>query len=407
MESSSSQSLNARLKQLAALFFKLGVIGFGGPNAHIAMMEDEVVKKRQWLSREQFLDRLGATNLIPGPNSTEMAIHIGYVYAGFLGLVIAGLTFIVPAILITLGFAWIYVTFGTVPQFAFLLYGIKPAVLAIVVDALWRLGKKAIKSRKLFVIAIAVSLLVLFNHVNEIIALLIGGMLGMFWLQLPDRGKQTEEEANILIASIATGSALKAMAATVTAIEVSLWKLGWSFLKIGSTLFGGGYVLLSFLQGEFVEGHRWLTQQQLLDAIAIGQFTPGPILSTAAFIGFVIAGFPGAIVATIGIFLPSFVFVFALNPLIPRLRRSKWTSAFLDAVNASAVALMAAVTLQLAIATLGKSTPPYVDVLAIAIALMSTVLALRFRVSAVWLVLGGAIIGWIAFTLGYGTMNPY
>ncbi|GAP94720.1 chromate efflux transporter [Leptolyngbya sp. NIES-2104] len=403
MENPSSRSLNDRLKQIAALFFKLGVIGFGGPNAHIAMMEDEVVKKRQWLSRDQFLDLLGATNLIPGPNSTELAIHIGYVYAGFFGLVVAGVAFIVPAILITTGFAWLYVAFGTVPQFAFLLYGIKPAVLAIVVDALWRLGKKAIKTRKLFVIAIAVALLVLLGQVNEILALLIGGVLGMLWLQLPDRGKQTKEEANILIASIVTGSALKATAATVAAIEVSLWKLGWSFLKIGSILFGGGYVLLSFLQGEFVEGHRWLTQQQLLDAIAIGQFTPGPILSTAAFIGFVIAGVPGAIVATIGIFLPSFMFVFALNPLIPRLRQSKWTSAFLDAVNASAIALMAAVTVQLAIATLGKSTVPYVDLLAIAIALISAVLALRFRVGAAWLVVGGALIGWIALTLGYVT----
>lgn len=411
MESTSSRSLIDRLKQVAALFFKLGVIGFGGPNAHIAMMEDEVVKKRQWLSRDQFLDLLGATNLIPGPNSTEMAIHIGYVYAGFLGLVVAGVAFIVPAVLITTGFAWLYVTFGTVPQFAFLLYGIKPAVLAIVFDALWRLGKKAIKTRKLFVIAIAVALLVLLGRVNEIIALLIGGLLGMLWLQLPgapgtrerDRGKQTEEEANILIASIATGSALKATAATIGTIEVSLWQLGWSFLKIGSILFGGGYVLLSFLQGEFVEGHRWLTQQQLLDAIAIGQFTPGPILSTAAFIGYVLAGVPGAIVATIGIFLPSFVFVFALNPLIPKMRQSKWTSAFLDAVNASALALMAVVTLQLAISTLGKSTAPYVDLLAIAIAIFSAVLALRYRVSAAWLVLGGAIIGWIAFTLGYAT----
>lgn len=400
MESTSS-SLSDRLKQVAALFFKLGVIGFGGPNAHIAMMEDEVVKKRQWLSRDQFLDLLGATNLIPGPNSTEMAIHIGYVYAGFLGLVVAGVAFIVPAILITTGFAWIYVTFGTVPQFAFLLYGIKPVVLAIVVDAVWRLGKKAIKTRKLFVIAIAVALLVLLGRVNEIIALLIGGVFGMLWLQLPDRGKQTEEEANILIVSIATGSALKATATTLGTIKVSLWQLGWSFLKIGSILFGGGYVLVSFLQGEFVEGHRWLTQQQLLDAIAIGQFTPGPILSTAAFIGYLLAGVGGAIVATIGIFLPSFVFVFALNPLIGRLRQSKWTSAFLDAVNASALALMAAVTLQLAIATFGKSTAPYVDLLAIAIAMIGAVLTFRYRVSAAWLVLGGAIIGWIAFTLEY------
>ncbi|MER3433920.1 MAG: chromate transporter [Leptolyngbya sp. ERB_1_1] len=395
------RSLSHRLKELAALFLKLGVIGFGGPNAHIAMMEAEVVKKRQWMTRDRFLDLLGATNLIPGPNSTEMAIHIGYVYAGWLGLIVAGVTFIFPAVLITAGFAWVYVTLGTVPQFAFLLYGIKPAVLAVVVEALWRLGKKAIKSRKLLVIAIAVALLVWLGRVSEIIALLIGGVLGMIWLQLPGRDKQTEEEANILIASVAMGTALEATAAIVKASQISLWQLGGSFLKIGSVLFGGGYVLLSFVQGEFVERYGWLTQQQLLDAIAIGQFTPGPILSTATFIGYVIAGIPGAIVATVCIFLPSFLFVIALNPMIPYLRRSKWSSAFLDAVNASALALMTVVTVQLAIATFSKLTAPYVDVLAIVIALLSGILAIRFRLNAAWLVLGGAIVGWLAFMLGY------
>lgn len=402
MERSSSRSLRDRLKELSTLFFKLGVIGFGGPNAHIAMMEAEVVKKRQWLSREQFLDLLGATNLIPGPNSTEMAIHIGYVYAGWLGLIAAGVAFIFPAVLITTGFAWAYVAFGAVPQIAFLLYGIKPAVLAVVADALWRLGKKVVKTRKLVVIAIAVALLVWFGQVNEVIALLMGGVLGMVWLQFPDRGKQTHEEANILIASVATGTALKATAAMVATSQVSLWQLGWSFLKIGSILFGGGYVLLSFIQAEFVEGYGWLTQQQLLDAIAIGQLTPGPILSTATFIGYVMAGIPGAIVATVAIFLPSFLFVIALNPLLYYLRRSKWTSAFLDAVNASALALMAVVTMQLAISTLGRSTVPYIDGLAVTIASVSAILAFRFQINAAWLVLGGALLGWIAFTLGYG-----
>jgi chromate transporter len=394
------RSSSLRLKELATLFLKLGIIGFGGPNAHIAMMEDEVVKKRQWLTQDHFLDLLGATNLIPGPNSTEMAIHIGYVYGGWLGLIVAGVGFILPAVLITIAFAWAYVTFGTIPQIAFLLYGIKPAVLAIVVDALWRLGKKAIKTRKLWVIAIVVSLLVWFGQVNEIIALLIGGLLGMVWLQFPDRGQQTEE-TNLLIAGIAIGTALKATAATVATSQVSLWQLGWSFLKIGSLLFGGGYVLLSFVQGELVEGYGWLTQQQLLDAIAIGQLTPGPILSTATFIGYVIAGIPGAMIATVGIFLPSFIFVVALNPLIPFFRRSKWTSAFLDAVNASALALMVVVTLQLAISTLGRSTAPYIDFLAVAIALISAVLAIRFQVNVAWLVLGGAAIGGLAFWLGY------
>ena len=388
-----------RLKELVKLFFKLGVIGFGGPNAHIAMMEDEVVKTRQWLTREQFLDLLGATNLIPGPNSTEMAIHIGYLYAGWLGLVVAGVGFILPAVLITLGFAWAYVAFGAIPQVAFLLYGIKPAVLAVILDALWRLGKRAVKTRKLLLIAIAVALLVWLTQVNEIVALLLGGLLGMVWLQFPDRGNSSDEQANLLIAGIAIGTASKATAAIVAASQFSLWKLGWAFLKIGSILFGGGYVLLSFVQGELVEGYGWLTQQQLLDAIAIGQFTPGPILSTATFIGYVIAGVPGAIVATVGIFLPSFVWVVVLNPLVPYLRRSKWSSAFLDAVNVSALALMAVVALQLAISTLGRSTAPYVDLWAVAIAVTSAILAIRFSVNAAWLVLGGAAIGGIAFAL--------
>ncbi|MCY7321431.1 MAG: chromate efflux transporter [Phormidesmis sp. CAN_BIN36] len=405
MQGSPSQKIDRdRLKELAKLFFKLGVIGFGGPNAHIAMMEDEVVKTRQWLSRDQFLDLLGATNLIPGPNSTEMAIHIGYLYAGWLGLIVAGVGFILPAVLITIGFAWGYVAFGAVPQVAFLLYGIKPAVLAVVLDALWRLGKKAVKTRKLLVIAIAVALLVWFAQVNEIIALLLGGLLGMVWLQLPDQGNSSDEQALVIGVANATrhevfGAASKATAAIAAASSVSLWKLGLSFLKIGSILFGGGYVLLSFVQGELVEGYGWLTQQQLLDAIAIGQLTPGPILSTATFIGYVIAGIPGAVVATVGIFLPSFIWVVALNPLIPYLRRSKWSSAFLDAVNVSALALMAVVTLQLAISTLGRATAPYVDIWAVLIAIASAILAIRFRVNAAWLVLGGAAIGWVVFSL--------
>ena len=326
-----------------------------------------------------------------------MAIHIGYLYAGWLGLMVAGVGFILPAVLITTGFAWGYVAFGAVPQVAFLLYGIKPAVLAVVLDALWRLSKKAVKTRKLLVVAIAVALLVWFAQVNEIIALLLGGLLGMIWLQLPDQGNSSDEQA--LVTSIAIGAASKATAAIGAASQVSLWKLGLSFLKIGSILFGGGYVLLSFVQGELVEGYGWLTQQQLLDAIAIGQLTPGPILSTATFIGYVIAGVPGAVVATVGIFLPSFIWVVALNPLIPYLRRSKWSSAFLDAVNVSALALMAVVTLQLAISTLGRSTAPYIDIWAVLIAIASAVLAIRFRVNAAWLVLGGAAIGWVVFSL--------
>ncbi|MEA5573077.1 chromate efflux transporter [Calothrix sp. UHCC 0171] len=393
------KSVPYRLGELAKLFLKLGFIGFGGPVAHIAMIEDEVVKRRRWLTQEHFLDLLGATNLIPGPNSTEMAIHVGYVYGGWLGLIVAGISFIFPAVLITGIFAWVYVTYSTLPQFAPLLYGIKPAVFAIILNALWSLTKKAVKTRQLLVIAFGVALLVLVFKLNEIIALLIGGLLGMIWLRTGKTGELPGESANFLIASLGAGATWQATTAVATSVttastvNVTLWQLWWFFLKVGSVLFGGGYLLVAFLQGELVGQYGWLTQQQLLDAIAIGQFTPGPVLSTATFIGYVIAGVPGAIVATGGIFLPSFFFTAILNPLIPFLRSSKWTSAFLDSVNVSAVALMVVVTLQLGIATLTLTKAPFVDFLAVIIAIISAVLLIRCQVNSAWLVGGGAIIG--------------
>lgn len=402
-----NQSASGRLRELAKLFLKLGVIGFGGPAAHIAMMENEVVKQRQWLTREHFLDLIGATNLIPGPNSTEMAIHLGYIYAGWLGLMVSGICFILPAVLITAGLAWFYVTYGTLPQVASLLYGIKPAVLGIILDALWRLGKKAIKTRKLLIIALGVVLLLGLLRLNEVMALVIGGILGMVWLCTGDQDNLPKDQANLLMAGLTTGATLTAKAAvgtslvTASGVNVPLWQLGWFFLKVGSVLFGSGYVLVAYLQGGLVQEYGWLTQQQLLDAIAIGQFTPGPVLSTATFIGYTIAGIPGAIVATVGIFFPSFIFVAALNPLIPRLRASKWTSAFIDSVNASAVALMGVVTLQLGVTTLTVLKFPFIDFLAVAIAIMSAVLAIRFQFNAAWLVLGAAVIGWGASLLGY------
>lgn len=394
-----------RLGELAKLFLKLGTIGFGGPAAHIAMMESEVVKRRQWLTREHFLDLIGATNLIPGPNSTEMAIHVGYSYGGWPGLIIAGVCFILPAVLITALFAWVYVAFGTLPAVAPLLYGIKPVVLAIILDALWRLGKKAVKNRKLLVIAACVAALLIFD-LNEIFALLLGGLVGMIWLQMSNQDKPPSgQTAALMTATLTTGTALKSTAAASTALatqtSVSLWQLGLFFLKIGSVLFGSGYVLVAFLEGGLVQESGWLTQQQLLDAIAIGQFTPGPVLSTATFIGYVIAGVPGAIVATIGIFLPSFLFVAILNPLIPRLRASKWTSSFLDAVNVSSVALMAVVTFQLGVATLSKPVAPFINFPALVIAAIAAILTIRFQVNAAWLVLGGALISFLFFLLGF------
>lgn len=393
-----SETSWGKLKEIAQVFLKIGIIGFGGPAAHIAMMETEIVKRRQWLTQEHFLDLLGATNLIPGPNSTEMAIHVGYVYGGWLGLLIAGFCFITPAVISTGSLAAIYVAYGQLPQIAPLFYGIKPAVLMIIGLALWRLRKKAIKNRQLMVVAIAVIGLLFFGF-NEIIALLVGGLGGMLWLKLGNSNKPpSAQSVNLLLGSLTTGITLKAILANaspiVTASQVSLWQLGFFFLKVSSILYGSGYVLIAFLQGELVEQYGWLTQQQLLDAIAIGQFTPGPVFSTATFIGYVIAGVPGAIVSTVGIFLPSFIFVLILNPLIPKLRASSWTAAFLDAINASSLALMAVATAFLMISTFQLSRPPLIDLWAVIIAIAAAI-ALRYQVNSAWIVLGGAILGWI------------
>ncbi len=383
-----------RLTQVAKLFLKLGIIGFGRPVAHIAMIEDEVVKRRQWLTQEHFLDLLGVTNLIPGPNSTEMAIHIGYIYAGWLGLIVAGVCFIFPAVLITGLFAYLYVNYGTLPQVAPILYGIKPVVLAIIINAIWGLGKKAIKTRQLLIIAIAVGLITWFAKVNEVMALLLGGILGMIWLR-------SSNQINLMIIGLTTSTFLQTTATVNTAINnhvsVPLWQLGLFFLKVGSVLFGGGYLLIAFLQGGLVEEFGWLTQQQLLDAIAIGQFTPGPVLSTATFIGYIIAGFPGAIVATLGIFLPSFLLVAALNPFMNPIRNSSWTRPFLDAVNVSAVALMVLTTIQLGIATLILPKANSIDLLGLAIAVIATILVIRYHINTAYLILGGSIIGYLGY----------
>ncbi|MDJ0733836.1 MAG: chromate efflux transporter [Nostocaceae cyanobacterium] len=385
-----SDSLTNRLGKLAKLFFKLGVIGFGGPAAHIAMMEDEVVNRRKWLTREHFLDLVGATNLIPGPNSTEMAIHVGYIYAGWWGLLVGGVCFIFPAVVLTAGFAWVYVTLGTLPQVTPFLYGIKPAVLAIIFAALWRLGKTAVKSWKLLLIAVAVAMGV-FWGLNEIVALLLGGLMGMICLRL-----RIGTFVGSMIFPLPLVSNIQKLNSSSLPLvtNVSLWQLGLFFLKIGSVLYGSGYVLVAFLQAGLVDDLGWLTQQQLLDAIAIGQFTPGPVLSTATFIGYVISGMPGALIATLGIFAPSFLFVATLNPLIPRLRASKWTSAFLDAVNVSAVALMAVVSVRLFLNIVIIPVTRSIDWVAVLIALVAIFLTIRWRLNPAFLVMGGAVIGW-------------
>lgn len=376
-----------RLGDLARLFAKLGLVAFGGPAAHIAMLEDEVVERRGWLSRQHFLDLVGATSLIPGPNSTEMTMHIGYERAGWRGLFVAGACFIGPAVLLTGLAAWAYVEFGELPAVEPFLYGIKPAVLAIIAAALWKLGKKAIKGPVLGGLALVMGLAVLFG-LGEIWALLIGGIVGALLLRgIGSRSASASALVPILF-----------LQASAEAGGVSLGKLFWFFLKVGSVLYGSGYVLVAFLEGGLVDDLGWLTQGELLDAIAIGQFTPGPVLSTATFVGYLVLGAAGAAVATLGIFLPSFAFVGALNPLVPRLRQSQWLSAFLDAVNASAVALMGAVTLQLGADVLvpggAFAWPAWV------IAGLAVLAVFRFKVSAVWVVVGGAVLGWALSFLG-------
>jgi chromate transporter len=371
------------LRDLALLFLRLGALSMGGPAAHIAMMEDEVVRRRRWMTHDRFLDMLGVCNLIPGPNSTEMAIHIGQMRAGFAGLVVAGACFILPAAAIVLAIAWMYVRFGTMPQAVGLLYGIKPVIIAVVLQALWGLGRTAIKSRTLAMLAIVSLAASLFN-VNDMIVLLGAGVVMLALRALEDRDVARATLA--AIPTVATRMKTAALATAVVAVPFSLTTLFLFFLKVGSVLFGSGYVLLAFLRTDLVDRLRWLTESQLLDAVAVGQVTPGPVFTTATFIGYLLGGFRGAVVATLGIFLPSFFFVSISGPLIPHLRRSPLAGAFLDGVNVGAWALMAAVTLFLARAAI-------VDATTIVLALASAFILIRYRVNSAWLVIGGGLVG--------------
>jgi chromate transporter len=369
-----------KLTEVAGLFFKLGLIAFGGPAAHIAMMEDEVVTKRKWITRQHFLDLVGATNLIPGPNSTEMTMHCGHERAGGPGLFVAGVCFIFPAAVFTGFLAWLYVEYGKVPAIGPLLYGIKPAVIAIIISAIYKLGKKALKNWQLGIIGASV-IGASFLGVNEISAILAAGVVGLAWLGfIRNRNNKT-------LKSFLPSILLSAGASTVKAVSNA--KLFLVFLKIGAVLFGSGYVLVAYLDGELVEKLGWLTKQELLDAIAIGQFTPGPVLSTATFIGYQINGFWGAITATTGIFLPSFFFVLLLNPIVPKLRESALAAGFLDAVNIGAVGIMIAVTFRLGAEIL-------VDWKAWIIAILSIIITFIFKkVNAFWIVIGGAVLGYV------------
>jgi chromate transporter len=368
------------VREVAVVFLKLGVISFGGPAAHIALMRDEVVRRRKWVSDEQFLDLLGMTNLIPGPNSTEMTIHLGYVRAGWPGLVAGGACFILPATLIVLAVAWTYVGYGSLPAADRVLYGIKPVIIAVVVQAMWGLVRSAVKGPLLAGVGAAVLALSLLGW-NEVMLLFGGGLAVALGRNLRAPGGL----AGVALASLLPRTAFAAgVAGSATAADLS--RLFLVFLKIGSILYGSGFVLLAFLRTDFVHRLGWLSDRQLLDSVAVGQFTPGPVFTTATFIGYLIGGWWGAVLATAGIFLPSFVFVALSHPLIPRIRSSPWTGALLDGVNVAALGLMAAVTAQLARAAI-------VDWLTAALAPAAAVALIWFRVNSAWLVLGGAAAG--------------
>jgi len=359
-----------RLGELAGLFLRLGTTAFGGPAAHIAVMEREVVHRRRWISREKFLDLLGATNLIPGPNSTEMAIHIGYLRAGWPGLLVAGACFILPATLIVGALAAAYVRYGAMPQVQGLLWGAKPVVIAVVAQALWSLGRTALRSGWLILIA-AASLAAALAGANELVILAAAGVAAA----AASAGKAGRVSAGALFA-----------AAPAAAAPFTLTGLLLFFLKVGSVLFGSGYVLVAFLRADLVVRWHWLTESQLLDAVAAGQITPGPVFTTATFIGYVLGGWRGACLATAGIFLPAFVFVAASGLLLPRLRASRLAGAFLDGINAASLALMAAVTFWLARLALS-------DLWSIGIAVIAALLLFRWRASSAWILPAGALLG--------------
>lgn len=359
------------MSELVRLCLRLGLTAFGGPAAHIAMLRDEVVARRGWLSDQHFLDLLGATNLIPGPNSTEMVLHVGYLRRGWPGLLLAGLCFIGPAVLMVLALAWLYQRYGSLPQAAWLLYGVKPVVIVLILQALWMLGRTA--ARNIWLVLLGALVFALYQlGVNEI-GLLFGAAL---LVMLAANARRLQ----------AGGAALLALAT----VPFSLGDLFLVFLKIGAVLYGSGYVLFAFLQAELVTRLGWLSQQQLIDAIAVGQVTPGPVFSAATFVGYLVGGTPGALLATLGIFLPSFILVGVTAGWLPRVRQSPWAGGFLDGVNIASVGLMGAVTWQLGAAAM-------VDWPSVAIAAATAVLLLRWKVNSAWLVLSGAAAGWLVW----------
>ena len=372
-----------RLKELAKVFFRLGAIAFGIPAAHIAMMDDEVVKRRQWMTRENLLDLMGVTNLLPGPNSTELAIHIGYEQAGWSGLFVAGSCFILPAMVIVWLLARFYVRSQAVPQVEWLLYGIKPVIIAIVLQALWKLGKKAAKDTPTSIAGI-IAIAAYFAGFNEILLIVL---LGIVVMLIKNWHHNKTTNASFLLPF--SGMIAQVGGATTAALSISWGSIFLFFLKIGCVLYGSGYVLLAFLQRDLVERNHWLTSQQLLDAVAIGHITPGPVFTTATFVGYLLAGNAGAIAGTIGIFLPAFLLVGIVNPWVTKLRQSLWAGGFLDGVNAASLGLMAGVTY-----TLGRAA--LIDWLTAIVAILSAIAVFKFKINSFWLVVAGAAIGFVA-----------
>lgn len=375
------------LKEIALVFFRMGCFAFGGPAAHIAMMDEEIIQKRKWMSRQHFLDLIGATNLIPGPNSTEMTMHSGHERGGIPGLFVAGIAFILPAVLITGFLAYLYVEYGSLPDVKPFITGIKPAVLAVIAGAILKLGKKALKSWELGVLGGLVVIASLMPNTNEVLVLLCAGLLGAFYFYFKNN-----------LNSKSKGDGKKMFAFGLLAVPSSIGSkvlattIFWKFLKVGAILYGSGYVLFAYLDAELVETGL-LSRQELMDAIAVGQFTPGPVLSTATFIGFQLGGFGGALAASAGIFLPSFLFVLLLNPLIPKMRQSKFLSGFLDSVNIAAVGIMLAVLV-------GMGQESVFGWRTGVIAAISCFFTFGpWKLNAMWIILGGSVLGFLLFKI--------
>jgi chromate transporter len=387
--------------ELALLFLRLGFTAFGGPAAHIAMMRHEVVERRKWMRNERFVDLIGVANMIPGPSSTELAIYLGYLRAGWLGLLLAGVCFIGPAMLIVLALAWAYVMYGSLPQVAWLFYGIQPVVVAIIAQAIGNLGRTIFKS--IWAGVLAVLLFALYLLGMNILLLLFGGAILFALLRLSyQRWRPTQQKPGSGIKSLflaGTPALLRMKYAALTSLFVglapavvpfSLLLLFLIFLKMGAMVYGSGYTLLAFLRADLVQSLHWLTDKQLLDAVSIGQFTPGPVFTTATFIGYVLGGWPGALLATLGIFLPSFLFIILIHPIAARLRQKVWTAALLDGANIAALALMAGVLFQIGQHAL-------IDLFTWLLALISLALLLRFKFNSAWLILAGAAFGLLRF----------